>query len=138
MVSCVGGLILAVVGSTWSSGRCPLEAARRCAERVIQHGLAHATQLLGQPVVNAVQRHVADARVPVHRVVPKEEGWAVGPCVLDATKALREVWLALQRLELRLGARAAIRDVGSDVAPGDVQDHVEAQARLLEVLSEKV
>jgi len=38
-----------------------LEAVRRGEERVIEHSLAHAAQLLSQPVARAVRRHVANA-----------------------------------------------------------------------------
>jgi len=45
------------------------EAVWRGEERLIEHSLAHAAQLLGLAVVNAVRRHVADPRVPVRGVV---------------------------------------------------------------------
>ena len=38
-----------------------LEAVWRGVECVIEHSLAHAAQLLGLPVMNAVRCHVADA-----------------------------------------------------------------------------
>ncbi len=43
--------------------------------RVLPDGEA---QLLGEPVMNAVRCHESDARVPMHGVVPGEEGLAVG------------------------------------------------------------
>ena len=46
------------------------EAVRRGEERLIEHSLAHAAQLLGLAVVNVVRRHVTDARVPARSVVP--------------------------------------------------------------------
>ena len=66
----------------------PLEADRCGEECDIESGLTHAAQLLGMTVVDAVRRHVADARVPVHGVVPSEEGLAVGPSVLDGSVAI--------------------------------------------------
>jgi hypothetical protein len=92
--------------------------ARKAASRVAWRMHAHAG---GLAVVNAVRGHVADARVPVHRVVPGEEGVAVCARVLDAAEACREVGPVLHRLELRLRVRVVVRDVGPAVALGDVQ-----------------
>jgi hypothetical protein len=70
-------------------------------ERLIEHSLAHAAHLLSQPVVNAVWCHVANARVPVHGVVPKEEGLAVGPSVPNCHEAVVG-WGARRWAEWRL------------------------------------
>ena len=80
-------------------------AFRGGAECGIQHRLADAGPLLGPILVNAVRRHTADARVAVHGAVPSEECVAVGPCVLSAAGACREVRPVLRCLERRLGVR---------------------------------
>ena len=74
-------------------------------ERHIVGHLAGGEQRLGLAVVNAVWGHVADARVPVHRAVPVEEGLAVRSRILDAAEACREVGPILHRLELCLRGR---------------------------------
>lgn len=77
-------------------------------ERGIQGGLSGDEHGVGVAVVHAVRRHVADARVPVHRVVPREEGLAVRARILDAAEARREVRAIFHRLELRLRVRVVI------------------------------
>jgi hypothetical protein len=62
--------------------------------RHIQHGLTHAAQLLGLAVVNAVRRHVADARVPVLGF----ESWCTlvrddDPETVDASGGATTVWV---------------------------------------------
>ena len=111
-----------------------LESVRRGAERFVKRGLADAAQLLGVTVVDAVRGHVADARMAMHDVVPGEEGLAVGPCVLDAAEARGEVGPVLQRLELRLGVRVVVRDIGPAVALGDVRSTSSAATGLERML----
>ena len=48
-------------------------------ERSIQCGLAIDQHGAGVTVVHAVRRHVADARMPVHVVVPRQEAFQQGP-----------------------------------------------------------
>jgi hypothetical protein len=72
----------------WSA---TFESLGKCQKRAIERGLANLSQRLGVPVMHAVRRHVADARMPVLRVVPSEEGPAVGPRILDATEPRREI-----------------------------------------------
>ena len=69
------------------------------------------------------RRHVADARVPMLVVVPIEEGLAMRSGILDTTEVCGKVGPVLHRLELRLGVRIVVKDVGSAVALGDVQVH---------------
>ena len=71
-------------------GAAPREAARGGAEGVIQRGLVDAVQSCGLPIIDALSRHVADARVPVRGVVPGKQYLAVGACVLDAVKVCGE------------------------------------------------
>ncbi len=82
-----------------------------CNERGIEAGLSGDLQRLGMAVVNGVRRHVANARVTVHPVVPGEEGLAVRARILDAAETLREVRPIFHRLELRLRVRVVVRDV---------------------------
>ena len=64
----------------WSA---TFESLGECQERAIERGLANLSQRLGVPVMDAIGRHVADARMPVLRVIPGEEGPAVGPRYLN-------------------------------------------------------
>ena len=59
----------------------------------------------------------------MRRVVPGEEGLAVGPRVFDAAEARREVRPVLHGFELRLGIRVIVGDVGPAMVLGDVQVH---------------
>jgi hypothetical protein len=61
------------------------------------------------PVVNAVRRHVCDARMTMHGFVLSEESLAMGARVLDAAEARREDWAVFHRLAPRIrGARDSI------------------------------
>ena len=96
----------------------------------VQAGLSGDQQCIGAPVVNGVWRHVADPRMAVHGFVPGKERLAVRACVLDATKASREVGSIFHRLELRLRVGVVVRDVRAAVALGDVQIHQQRGHRL--------
>jgi hypothetical protein len=98
-----------------------LEPIGMCEKRGIQARLSGDQQCVGVAVVNGMRRHVADARMPMQRVVPTEEGLAVRARILDAAEARREVGPVLHRLELRFRVGVVIRDVRAAVALGDVQ-----------------
>src|ERR1700730_4083972 len=89
----------------------PLEPLRMSEERRIERGLAGDAHRLGETVVHAVRGHVADARVTVRGVVPREEDLTVRACVLDAAEACRELRPVLHRLELRFREGVVVRDV---------------------------
>ena len=76
-----------------------LEALGRGNEGAVQGCLAEFAQCLSVAVMHGLRRHVADARVPVRRVVPGEERLAVRAGVYDAAEARGEVRSVFHRLE---------------------------------------
>lgn len=98
-----------------------LEAVGVSGKGRIQRGLASGTLRIGQTVVDRVRGHVADATVTVRTVVPGKKRLTVRPCILNASKAFGELRAVLHRLELGLGERVVIRDMGAAVALGHLQ-----------------
>lgn len=67
-------------------------------------------------MVDVVGREEPETTVAVLVALAAEEVDAVGPAVLDGAEALREVGPVLHGLELGLGERVVVRDVGPGVA----------------------
>ena len=59
--------------------------------------------------------------MPMFGVVPGEEIRAVCARVLDGAEAFRKVGTILERLELRLGVRIVVGDVGTGMCFGNAQ-----------------
>jgi len=71
--------------------------------------------------MDAVWCHVANAAVAMLVAVPGKEGLAMGPGILNASKALGELGSVRHGLELRLRAGVVIADRRSAVALGHIQ-----------------
>ena len=72
-------------------------------------------------MMDCFRRKKVDAGMPMLFVVPAKEALAKLPCILNATKTLREIRPVLERLELRLGKRVIITCVGPAVGFGDAK-----------------
>lgn len=79
--------------------------------------LSGVTQRGGPSVVHGGWRHQPETRVVMLAVVPGEEPLAEDTGVLDRTEPLRELRAVLQGLELGLGERIVVGDLGARVAP---------------------
>ena len=64
------------------------------------------------------RRHVTDARMAMAVVVRGEEHLALGTGFFDSAEALREARPVFERLELRLGERVVVADIGMAVGLG--------------------
>jgi len=82
--------------------RSTLEAVWMGMEGTVKRGLTCGMHGRRGAVVNAVWRHVADAGMAMHSVVPGEEFLAEGTCVGQAPEPRRELRAVLHRFELSL------------------------------------
>lgn len=98
-------------------GWLPDEAFRVGSIGGTEHLLSGVTQRGGPSVVHGGWRHQPETRVVMLAVVPGEEPLAEGTGVLDRTEPLRELRAVLQGLELGLGERIVVGDLGARVAP---------------------
>ena len=76
---------------------------------------------LGESIVDIVGREEADAGVVVLGVVPGEEVPTVGAGVFVGAKAVGEIRAVLHGLEMPLGERIVVGNVGARMALGDAQ-----------------
>ena len=118
----VSGGLLVGCGRVDPGGGRKLGRTRRLADEALgmsgvgggEHLGAGVVGVLGLAVVDDLGGQQADARVAVLGVVPAEEVLAEGSGLLDRGEAVREAGAVLQGLELRLGVRVVVRDVGRE------------------------
>jgi hypothetical protein len=95
-----------------------------------QHSSAEITNGCSSAVVHIGRRVVAEARVPVLIVVPREEALAEEARILLAAEAIRKVRPVLKGLELRLAVRVVVRAVRARVGLDDAQVGEQQRYRL--------
>ena len=97
------------------------EALRVVAERLIERELASGVDGIGLTVVYLVRCHQTDAAMVVILVVPIEEVAAEASGVLDAAKALGELRLVLECLEVAFRERVVVGHVRPVVRTGNTE-----------------
>jgi len=85
---------------------------------LIEHRLPGSQDRAGLAVVNGGRGQQAQSPAVMVVVVPLEEPAAELQGVSEAAEAVGEFRPVLQRLELALGERVVVRDVGAAVGPG--------------------
>jgi hypothetical protein len=93
-----------------------LEASRMGSEGGIERDSALRGESGRSAIVHRIGWHECDTGMTMLSVVPTEELLAMRARILDRPEARREVGSVLQGLELRLGIRIVIRDVGAAVS----------------------
>src|SRR5450631_514724 len=124
---CWAGLLLhgrVDPGGEWHFGwrrRDVFEAFRVGQECRIEGDRALPGNFCGVTAVHVFRGHETDTGMPMHGVVPSEEGLTVSPRILDRAEAVREVRAVLEGLELRFGIRIVVRDVRTAMGFGDIE-----------------
>ena len=90
-------------------------------ERIGEHPRALFMFRRGESQVHVVRREQSQPDVMMLGVVPGEEVAAEAAPVLDRAEPFRKVGPVLQGLELRLGERVVVRDMGARVRLGDAE-----------------